>query len=271
MRLVRSNVRRLVRRPATLVTYLLLSGLVVLVMLAVVVASQQASDPQGALASRLVLAFPGAWSLTLAMTVSLGGLLAVAYGAAIAGSEWAWGTIKAAVARGERRAWYALAGIAGSVLVAWAGTLVAYAAGMVAAGVGAAVVGAQRDALIDAATAVDVLGLLWRAALAIALDVSIGFTIATIARSQLAGIGAGIGLYVGEGIIGAFLPGIIKWAPFAASSAMLSGTSGSAGGAAIAFADSRLDPGVATVVVAAWLVASLTLAALWTERAEIGG
>ena len=270
MRLVRSNLRRLVRRPATLVTYLLLIGLVVLIYLAIVVAAQQAVDPQSALASRLILTFPDAWFLTLTMVVGIGGLLGVTYGAAIAGSEWTWGTLKASVARGERRAWYALMGIAGAVVMAWAGTLLAYAAGIGATLVGAHVINATSDSIIDTA-ALGQLGVsLGRAGLAIAMDVAIGFTIATIARSQLAGIGAGIGLYLGEGIIGAFVPGMIKWAPFAAVSAMMAGGEGGLGGTA-ATSSGRLDPGLATLVAAVWLIAACAIAALWTERAEISG
>jgi len=270
MRLVRSNLRRLVRRPATLVTYLLLIGLVVLIYLAIVVAAQQAVDPQSALASRLILTFPDAWFLTLTMVVGIGGLLGVTYGAAIAGSEWTWGTLKASVARGERRAWYALMGIAGAVIMAWAGTLIAYAVGIGSALVGANVVKATSDSVLDAANAGQLAVLVGRAGLAIAMDVAIGFTIATIARSQLAGIGAGIGLYLGEGIIGAFVPGIIKWAPFAAVSAMMAGGDGGLGEAA-ATSSGRLDPGLATLVTAVWLVAACAIAALWTERAEISG
>jgi hypothetical protein len=102
------------------------------------------------------------------------------------------------------------------------------------------------------------------------MDVAIGFTIATIARSQLAGIGAGIGLYLGEGIIGAFVPGIIKWAPFAAVNAMMAGGAEGLGATATDTA-MRLDPGTATLVAAVWLVGACAVAALWTERAEISG
>lgn len=270
MRLYRSHVRRLVRRPATLVTYLLVIGLVLLIMLAVVVAAQQALDPQSALSSRLILSFPGTWSLTLTMTVAVGGLLAITYGAAIAGSEWAWGTLKTAVARGERRAWYALMAIAGAITVAWAGTLVAYAAGVVAAFAGAGIVNVPHDAILDAATASALPAQLGRAGLVIAMDVAIGFAVASIARSQLAGIGAGIGLYLAEGVIGVFLPAVVKWAPFAAATAMMAGGQGGLGGAAGGTA-SRLDPGTATVVCAVWLAVACAFAAVWTERAEIGG
>ena len=52
--------------------------------------------------SRLLLVtFPGAYTLILSFILGLGGLFALIYGAAVAGSEWTWGTLKSAVARGE--------------------------------------------------------------------------------------------------------------------------------------------------------------------------
>lgn len=271
MRLFRSNLRRLARRPATFVTYLLLTGLLLLVIVAVAAASQQATDPQSALAARLVLTFPSAWTITLSMAVGIGGMLALTYGAAVAGSEWGWGTLKSAVARGESRARYTLAGIVGITVMAWVGTLIAYAAGMAASFAAAAVVHVTSATIIDAQTAGDLLGQLARAGLGIAMDVSIGFAIATVARSQLAGIGAGIGLYFGEGILGIFVPQIVKWAPFAATSAMLGGGTTAVAGSGAAATTARLDPDLAVVVVAVWLVLAAVFAAVWTERADING
>jgi ABC-2 type transport system permease protein len=271
MRLLRSTIRKLARRPATIVTYLLLIGLNALIMLAVAAAVGQSVDPQSALASRMFLTFPGAWTLTLAIVMGLGGMLSLTYGAAIAGSEWTWGTLKAAVARGEGRAWYVLTGIAGVVVMSWVAILLAYAAGIVGVFTGAGLAHVSSETLMDADTARDLALLGARSALAIAMDASIGFAIATVARSQLAGIGVGIALYIGEGVMGIFVPWIIKWAPFAASSAMLSGGSVEVTGSTQVISSSQLDPGLATIVVAAWLVLAAGFAALWTERAEIGG
>lgn len=271
MRLFRSHLRRLVRRPATIVTYLLQIGLILLLILAVAAATGQSVDPQSALASRMFLTFPGAWTLTLSMVMGLGGLLALTYGAAVAGSEWSWGTLKAAVARGEGRAWYVLMGIAGVVAMALVGILLAYIAGIGGVFAGAAMAHVSSETVMDADTARDLGIMSARTALAVAMDASIGFAIATVARSQLAGIGAGIALYIGEGVIGIFVPDVIKWAPFAASGAMLAGGTGEITASAGAIKATSLDSGVATLVVLAWLVLAAGFAALWTERAEIGG
>ena len=276
MRLFRSNVRMLVRRPATYVTFLLLIALVLLIMLAVTAAAKQATDSQSELASQLFLTFPGAWALILSVVIGIGGLLSVTYGAAIAGSEWAWGTLKAAIARGESRSRYALAGLAAVVVVMWGGMLLAYAAGILAAIAGASISGISLSGLRDTSQLGDMPDLLARAGLALAMQAAIGFAIATIARSQLAGIGVGIGVYFAEGIASIFVPGIIKWFPFASASSMLAGASrsveaGAGSSAAAAGAAGPLDPNLAVVVVLAWLVGSLLVAAAWTERAEISG
>jgi hypothetical protein len=103
-----------------------------------------------------------------------------------------------------------------------------------------------------------------------AMNAALGFAIATVARSQLAGIGVGIGVFFGEGIAGIFAPGLIKWFPFAASSAVVTVNSELSGGGGGGFGE-QLDPNAAVVVVLAWLVVSLAVASLWTERAEISG
>jgi hypothetical protein len=76
-----------------------------------------------------------------------------------------------------------------------------------------------------------------RAALAISLNTALGFAIATIARSQLAGIGVGIGVYFAEGIAGIFLHEVIKWFPFSAAAAVVASggdvSFGGGGGAAM--------------------------------------
>ncbi len=276
MRLFRSGIRKLIRRPATYVTFLLLIALVLLILLAVTAAANQTTDAESALASKLFLTFPGAWAVVLTVVIGIGGLLAVTYGAAIAGSEWAWGTLKAAIARGESRWRYAIAGFAAVAVVTWGGMALAYVAGIIGAIVGANLTGTSLAGLWDTSQLGEMPGLLARAGLALAMEASIGFAIATIARSQLAGIGVGIGVYFAEGIAGIFVPGIIKWFPFAAVSAMLSGAPGAAAsaggnGGSLAGASARLDPDLAIVVVLAWLVGSMLVAALWTERAEISG
>ena len=102
---------------------------------------------------------------------------------------------------------------------------------------------------------------------------AIGFAIATVAGSQLAGIGAGIALYFGEAFAGIFLPDIVKYLPFSvASASVATGNSGGGGfGGGGSAGGTPLDANTAFVLVLVWMVGALLVAALYTERAEIAG
>ena len=80
------------------------------------------------------MTFPGAYTFILSFILGLGGLFAVIYGAAIAGSEWSWGTLKSAVARGESRSRYQLLSFAAIALMLGIGLLVAFVVGVVGRG-----------------------------------------------------------------------------------------------------------------------------------------
>jgi len=55
---------------------------------------------------------------------------------------------------------------------------------------------------------------------------ALGFAIATLTRSQLAGIGVGIALYFGEMFAAIFLPDVVKFLPFNAATAVVATTGG---------------------------------------------
>ncbi|HEX2754093.1 MAG TPA: hypothetical protein VHM48_01445 [Candidatus Limnocylindrales bacterium] len=271
MRLFAAGLRKLVRRPATWVTFGLLVGLLTLIYLAVgVTAPQQTGN--GARQARLLLTFPGAYTLLLSFILGLGGLFAMIYGAAIAGSEWTWGTLKAAVARGESRSRYQLLSFASIGFMVGIGLVVAFGLGIVVAIVAGGLAQVSMTGVDDAATLRTFPELLLRGWLALGEACALGFAIATLARSQLAGIGVGIAVYFGEQFARIFLPDIVKYLPFNAANAVVAtsgGSIGSGGGDAAALA--RLDPNTALLVVLAWLVGALVVSALFTERAEISG
>jgi ABC-2 type transport system permease protein len=270
MRLFVASLRKLVRRPATYVTFGLLVGLLALIRIAVgATAGRQSGSGNGQQALALVT-FPGAYTLILSFILGLGGLFAVIYGAAIAGSEWTWGTLKSAVARGESRSRYQLLSFAAIAIMVGLGLVVAFAVGVVVAVIGANLAGVSTAGISDSATLGKMPELLARGWLAIVEEGALGFAIATLARSQLAGIGAGIGVYFGEQFASIFLPDIVKYLPFNAASAVVATTGGGGfggGGATLP----RLEPNVAMVVVAVWLIGALVVTALFTERAEISG
>ena len=273
MRLLVSGLRKLRRRLATWVTFGLLAGLLVLILVATGATYDQAANAPGAAGRRALLTFPAAYDSVVAFIIGLGGLLAVVYGAAVAGSEWTWGTLKNAVARGESRSRYVVATFAAIAIVVVVGLLFAFVLGVGAAAVGANLAGIPTDGIRDADTLAGLPERLARTAFAVIEEASLGFTIATLFRSQLAGIGVGIATYFGEQFAGIFLPDVMKWLPFDAATAVLGnpGQIGGGGGNGGGIEVTALEPNVALVVVGAWLIGSIVVSALFTERAEITG
>jgi len=270
MRIFVATLRKLVRRPATFVTLGLLVGLLALILIGVSATANQPGQGMGERAALQLVTFPGAYTIILSFILGLGGLFAVIYGAAVAGSEWTWGTLKSAVARGESRSRYQLLTFAAIAIMVGLGLLVAFAAGVAVAVVGANIAGVSTAGLSDSGTLGSLPEQLGRGWLAIVEEGALGFAIATLARSQLAGIGAGIGVYFGEQFSTIFLPDIVKYLPFNAASASISTSGGDPfgdGGGIV----SSLAPNEAIVVVVAWLIGALVVTLLFTERAEISG
>ena len=161
----------------------------------------------------------------------LGGLVAVIYGAAVAGSEWSWGTLKTAVARGESRTRYMLGTFAAIVVMIAVGLAITFVLGVVLALIGATIAGVSTAGLTDADTLARLPAMAARGWFAVVEQAALGFAIATLARSQLAGIGAGIAFYFGETFATIFLPDIVKYLPFAVARASIdTGAGGGFGG-----------------------------------------
>jgi ABC-2 type transport system permease protein len=265
MRLFRSGLQKLTTRMATLLTFGLLAGLLVMIDLAVATTGG-GSGEEGRNALALVT-FPGAYDLILSFMFGLGGLFAVIYGAAIAGSEWTWGTLKTSVVRGESRSRYLLTTFAAIAVVLAVGLLVTFLIGVAAAAVGATIAGIGLDGIGDTAAMGRLPELFVRGWVAVTATAALGFAVATLARSQLAGIGVGIAFYFGETFAGIFLPDVVRYMPFHLSQAAVGGGSGFGG----APDPGALPIGTALFLVTVWLVGSLVVAAGFSERAEITG
>ncbi|MEP7360349.1 MAG: ABC transporter permease subunit [Chloroflexota bacterium] len=273
MKLFMSGLRKLARRLATWLTFALLAGLLVLIIVAVGATSDRPgrSGAERAAAISLVT-FPGAYDQILAFILGLGGLFAVIYGAAIAGSEWTWGTLKNAVARGQSRSYYTLITFASIAFVIALGLVLTFAVGVVAALIGANLAGISTTGLTDSSTLGRLPEQFLRGGIAIVMEGAIGFAIAMLARSQLAGIAAGIGLYFATTFAALLLPDVVKYLPFSvARAAVATGATSGPGLGGGGFQAASLDANTALVLVVAWLVGALAVAALFTERAEISG
>jgi ABC-2 type transport system permease protein len=274
MRLFLAGLRKLAGRPASLVSVGLLSGLLTLIIIASATVTPPAGSESGPAAERVrsLVTFPGAYDQILSFILGLGGLFAVIYGAAIAGSEWTWGTLKNAVARGESRSRYMLLTFAAIAPMLALGLAITFTIGIVAATICANLAGISTAGLTDADTLGRLPEQLVRGWFAVIEQGALGFAIATVARSQLAGIGAGIAFYFGETFATIFLPDVVKYLPFAVARASLAtsasgGGFGGGGGPAVA----ALSADTALLLVGAWLVGSLIVSAVFTERAEISG
>ena len=270
MRLFLSALRKLAPRMATLLTFGLLAGMLVLIDVAVVATRGQVQggpDRQGNVLA--LITFPGAYDQILSFILGLGGLFAVIYGAAIAGSEWTWGTLKTAVARGESRSRYLVATFAAIAVVMAVGILFAAVVGVITAAIGATVAGISISGIGDRAALEALPAHFLRGWVAITETAAIGFAVATLARSQLAGIGVGIALYFGETFAGLFLPDVVKYLPFHLATAAVGGSTGFAPVPSATGPVMSVD--TALVLVAAWLLGSLIVAAGFGERAEITG
>ena len=275
MRLFVAGLRKLLRRPASLISMGLLIGLLGLIFIAIGATARQVPEDEGGVAALLAVTFPGAYTVIITLILQLGGLIAVVYGAAVAGSEWNWGTLKTAIARGESRSRYQLATFAAIALLLAVGLVIAFAAIVVIALLGATLAGVSTAGLTDPDAIRKLPEQLGRVWVAVTEQAAVGFGVATLARSQLAGIGAGIGLFIGEGIASIFLGDFVLYLPFNAAGAVLpalgggfGGGGGGGGGGALV---NQLEPNTALLVVVAWLIGSLVVAALFTERAEISG
>jgi ABC-2 type transport system permease protein len=272
VRIFLAGLRKLIRRPASIVSVGLLLGLLVLIIIATATVSQR-SGGVGAQRALLLVTFPGAYEIILSFLFGLGGLFAVIYGAAIAGSEWGWGTLKSAVARGESRARYMLLSFAAIAVMIAVGLAITFVLGVGAAVVGANLAGVSTAGLNDTNTLGRLPEEFLRGWFAVTEEAALGFAIATLARSQLAGIGAGIAFYFGETFATIFLPDIVKYLPFAVAraSVAISGTAAAGDGGGSVGGSTPLDANTALILVGVWLVGSLIVALGFTERAEITG
>jgi ABC-type transport system involved in multi-copper enzyme maturation permease subunit len=276
MRLLRGELLKLIKRPASRVTLIIQLALILLIYLAVSASYKTIAETgapnaeQSRQGIRLLLTFPGAYAGVISFITGLGGLLAIAYGASAAGADWGWGMVKVAVARGESRSRYILSKLVAVLLMIAVGFLIAYAVGVLAAIVAALIAGIDVSGLSDSSVVGRLPEQLVRGWWGIAEEATIGFAIATVARSQLAGLGAGIALYFVEQFSTIFLPDVVRYLPFHVASSALrvtTGTGGPGGGGG----GNPLDPNASIVLVTVYLVVAAVASALIVERSEITG
>jgi ABC-type transport system involved in multi-copper enzyme maturation permease subunit len=285
MRLVAAEILKLRRRWATYVVLGVLVGLMTLIFLLVTI------SPGGTLAIR----FPAAYGFINEFVFGLGSLMAVVYAAAVAGADWSWGILGVVVARGESRTRYILAKAIGLGIVLAVGVLIAYGSGILLTLLGGAMSGTSVGDPFARGGTEDLLTSLGYGTLVLFERAAIGFAVALVLRSQMAGVIVGIVLYIGEAILtaimtvitlgpsfggevtGGFTPRGPEWfqyLPFTIGDSVI--------GAAVE-SPTTTDPDLAQfllrpvpieqalLAVALYLVAAVAVGALWVRRAQLTG
>jgi ABC-type transport system involved in multi-copper enzyme maturation permease subunit len=235
----------------------------------------QASAQGGTVASSItwVLTFPGAYDADIALTFSFVGIIGLIYVATAAGTEWSWGTLKVAVARGESRWRYTVSTYASMATVLVVGLVVTFVAGIIAVFIGASIAGLQVGNPLDPALLGRSMVKLIRCAVALTSLGAVGYAVAMVSKSQMAGIGTVIGYYLVSIIGPSLLPGIVKeifkYLPFSISSDAIGMDGPPVKG--VTSSASLVDPNLALLITVAWLVGLLAVAAWSVERTEITG
>jgi ABC-2 type transport system permease protein len=285
IRLVGAELLKLRRRWASYVVLGVLVVLMALVYLLIGALSSRA-DEDGAAGVGLILRFPNAYAVINQFVFGLGSLLAVAYAAAIGGADWTWGVLRVVVARGEGRSRYVLAKAVGIAIALVVGVLIAYGAGILFT-FGAASLASVSPGQPLGTTGTETLWMsLILGTFVLLQRAAIGYAVAVLTRSQVAGVVVGIILFLGESILATILTvmsigrgfggGLVQretqwyqYLPFSIGDSVLSAAASSLPSD---LSEALLQPvplQQAIVGTGVYLVAALAIAALATERAEI--
>lgn len=283
MRLVRAELLKLRKRWATYVVLSIVLVLMAVVYLLIGVLAQGASaGPAG-----LVTGFPTAYGVINQFVFGLGSLLAVAYAAAVVGADWSFGVMRVFIARGESRTRYVLAKAIGLAIMLVLGVLIAYAAGMALTALASTMLGTSIGQPFGDQGTHDLALSLLLGTYVLFQRAAIGFAVAMVLRSQLAGVVVGIVLYIAEPILtgilfalsiggnfrNAMAPSEVQWyqfLPFSiGDSALAEAATVSPGGGRFDFPAVPLE--TALVAVTIYLVVALGVSMWSLRRAEVAG
>lgn len=257
MRLLQSSLLKLTRRPATRRTFLLLVGFLVLIYVSLGLSARGSGPPDAGIAS--MLAFPEAHGSLAGMLLIFCGMAGAAYAGVVAGSEWGWNTFRVALTRGVSRPRYVIALFAAIAILALASWVVLYLLGtcLILVAAGLAGTGAGDPLASPASLAL----LIAAGGLAALMEVAIGFGVAFVARSPVAGVAAVVGLFFAERFAQMFVPSdLLRFAPISAAEALVTGA-----------ARASVDSGIVfpLAMTAVYLLAAVALAGFAARRAQV--
>lgn len=270
MRLLRGELRKLVKRPATRTTFALFALLIVVIyaglgLVAHLVPAGEVTPGSGATSSGVhvsstgdvaaLLTFPDAYHGLIALFPMFGGLALAVLAGLIVGSDWSWGTLRLAIARGEGRARYLVTGFVALAILALVGLLALFVVGVLAALVGGVLAGVPAGNLTDPAALGQLPAELVLAWLGMLVVAALAYAASAVARSQVAGIGLVIALFFGEQFATVVVPPeVLRFAPMNAASGL-------------PVLDGSLLLPVLTAL--AYLVGALAVASVALERSEV--
>ncbi len=285
IRLVRAELLKLRRRWAS---YVVLGVLVVLMALVyLLIGALSSRSGPGDAGVSLILRFPNAYAVINQFVFGLGSLLAVAYAAAIGGADWTWGVLRVVVARGEGRSRYVIAKALGIAIMLVIGVLIAYGAGVVFTLMAAGLASVSAGSPVASSSTETLWKSLVLGTFVLLQRATIGYAVAVLTRSQVAGVVVGIILFLGESILatiltvmsigrsfggGAIAQQETQWyqfLPFSIGDSVLSAAASSLPGD---LSEALLRPvplEEALIVTGIYLLVALAIACLATERAEI--
>jgi len=271
MALLHISLVKLARRPASWIVLAVLLGLVALVFIGLAASASQITDPQDSLQVSLILAFPNAYLVLVGIMLSFGGLLAVVYGSAISGAEWTNGTIRAVVARGESRVRYPLMTFAAIAIAIAVAVVITFVVGALVAVVAAGMADRPTDTAFETDTLLSIPDLLARSWLGVTEQAAIGFAIAMLFRSQLAGIGAGLAFYFGQIFLALIPPltDVLPYFPLNVATAVVGDADGFGDGGGFGGGQTTIDGEQAVVLAIVYTLIALGIAVLATWRAQI--
>ena len=280
--LVRAEILKLRKRWATYIVPVI--GVVLMALIYLLVGT--AAHGPGV---DLVTKFPAAYGFINQFVFGLGSLLALAYSAAIGGSDWSWGIMRVVIARGEGRGRYVVAKAIGLAIVLFVGTMVVLAFGIGFTVLSGIIAGSPAGNPFSGSSLETLLRSIAYGTLVLWERCFIGFAVAFLLRSQLAGVVVGIVLYIGEGLLSTILTvltvtgarngglGAItttqwyQYLPFNIGSQLLGHAAAVPGQdiSSIALKPVPLEQALAGVVI--YLVLAIAIAVVVTKRAEIRG
>jgi ABC-type transport system involved in multi-copper enzyme maturation permease subunit len=200
VRLVRAELLKMRRRTAT---YVILIVDLVLMAILFLVAGQGLGGLEG------LIEFPEMYTVIGEFVWGVGGLMALVYAAMFVGSDWNWGVVRNVVARGESRARYLAAkGIALAIALAIA-TLIVFAVGILMVFLVGLLYGIPIESPLRGRGLQDLADYLVLGYPVLLERAAVGFAVAVILRSQVAGALVGVVAYVGEAILTTTLTGFL--------------------------------------------------------------